>query len=185
MGSATGKSLYSHLAGLLQYPNEDIKLRASECVKAFEAPGLPYPPEVLGQLKSFQKDLEHVSIDDLQGEYSYTFELTSDFTLDLGYHIFDGFKRANSLASIKAMYREQSFPYEEFAKGELPDSLPVVLAFLGTLEDEALKKDFRASFVILAVEKLNKNFEKNKKNIYSHLISAIYRVLDNDVKEVK
>ncbi|MBI5236895.1 MAG: hypothetical protein HY887_00540 [Deltaproteobacteria bacterium] len=83
------------------------------------------------------------------------------------------------------MYRENKFPFEEYAKGELPDNLPVVLMFLGSLEDEALKKNFRETFVILAVEKLTKNFEKNKKNIYSHLISAIYRVLDKDVKEVK
>lgn len=185
MGSATGKSLYAHLAGLLEYPREDIKLKAAECLKAFAAAGSKYPPEVLGELTGFQKDLEHVSIDDLQGVYSYTFELTSDFTLDLGYHIFDGFKRSNSLASIKAMYRENKFPFEEYAKGELPDNLPVVLMFLGSLEDEALKKNFRETFVILAVEKLTKNFEKNKKNIYSHLISAIYRVLDKDVKEVK
>ncbi|HXI09916.1 MAG TPA: hypothetical protein VNK06_03845 [Thermodesulfobacteriota bacterium] len=185
MVSTAGKTLYSHLAGLLEYPREDIKLKAAECIKAFSAAGSKYPPEVLKELGSFQKDLENISIDDLQGVYSYTFELTSDFTLDLGYHIFDGFKRANSLASIKAMYREQTFPYEEYAKGELPDNLPVVLNFLGFTENEDLRKNFRETFVILAVEKLNKNFEKNKKNIYSHLISAIYRVLDNDVKEVK
>lgn len=184
MGTGTGKNLYAHLAGLLEYPREDIKIKAEECIKAFSAE-TRYPPEVLGELKKFQKDLEHVTLDDLQGVYSYTFELTSDFTLDLGYHIYDGFKRSNSLASIKAMYREQNFPFEEYAKGELPDNLPVVLMFLGFLEDEALRKNFRETFVILAVEKLTRNFEKNHKNIYSHLISAIYRVLDKDVKEVK
>lgn len=184
MGSGTGKSLYTHLAGLLEYPKEDIKLKAGECVKALSAE-TKYPPEALEELKKFQKDLEEVPLDDLQGVYSYTFELTSDYTLDLGYHIYDGFRRSNSLATIKAMYREQEFPFEEHAKGELPDNLPVVLKFLGFTENEDLKKNFRETFVILAMEKLAKNFEKNKKNIYSHLISAIYRVLDKDVKEVK
>ncbi|MBI5642284.1 MAG: hypothetical protein HY954_02290 [Deltaproteobacteria bacterium] len=178
------KSLYSHLAGLLEYPKEDMKIRVEECVKSL-ASDQSYPAVAVEELKKFQKDLEELPLDDLQGVYSYTFELTSDFTLDMGYHLYDGFKRANKLATIKSMYREQGFPFEEIAKGELPDHLPIILYFLGSVKDEALKKDFRESFVIIAMEKLNKNFEKNKKNIYSHLISVIYRVLEKDVKEVK
>jgi nitrate reductase molybdenum cofactor assembly chaperone len=185
MGAGTGKNLYTLLAGLLEYPREDLRLKAEEAIKALSAAQPPYSPEALDELSKFQKDLGHISLEDLQGVYSYTFELTSDFSLDLGFHIFDGFKRANSLASIKAMYRENGFPFEEYAKGELPDNLPVVLSFLGFVQDEALKKNFRETFAILAVEKLAKNFSKNHKNIYSHLISAIYRVLDKDVKEVK
>lgn len=183
MSASTDKNLYAHFGGLLEYPREDMKLRAQECFKALEAQ-TKYPPEVLEEFKKFQKDLEHVSLDDLQGVYSYTFELSSDYTLDMGFHIFDGFRRSNSLASIKAMYREQGFPYDEVAKGELPDHLAVVLQFLGVLKDEELKRNFRESFLIKAMEKLSKNFEKNKKNIYSHLIRVIYRVLDKDVKEV-
>ncbi|MDO8427100.1 MAG: hypothetical protein Q7T24_06265 [Deltaproteobacteria bacterium] len=178
------KSLYSHLAGLLEYPKEDIKIRVEECVKALAARP-EYPSEAVEELKKFQRDLEEMPLDDLQGVFSYTFELSSDFTLDMGYHLFDGFKRSNMLATVKSMFKETGFPSEQFGKGELPDHLPVLLHFLSFVQDEALKKDFRESFVILGMEKLLKNFEKNKKNIYSHLISAIYRVLDKDVKEAK
>lgn len=182
--AGTEKNIYLHLAGLLEYPHEDIKIKADECVKAL-ANYPQYPHEVVHELEKFQKDLEIMPLDDLQGVFSYTFELASDFSLDMGYHLYEGFKRANSLASIKAMYKDQGFPFDEISKGELPDYLPILLQFLGTVKDEALKKNFRESFLIKAMEKLNKNFEKNKKNVYSHLISAIYRILDKDVKEVK
>lgn len=184
MGTAMEKSLYSHFADLLEYPREDIKLKAEECYKAL-ASRTEYPPDILEELTKFKKDLEHMPLDDLQGVYSYTFELTTDFTLDMGYHLFDGFKRASNMSSIKSMYSAQGFPVEEVAKGELPDHLPVLLKFLAFLKDEELKKNFRESFVILALERLNKNFERNRKNIYFHLINVVYRVMDRDVKEVK
>lgn len=184
MGTIVEKNLYSHLAGLLEYPKEDVKLRAEACIKALAAEAT-YPPEALEELKKFQKDLDETSLGDLQGIFSYTFELSGDYTLDMGYHLFDGFRRSNNLSSMKSMYKEKGFPFDEYAKGELPDHLPVVLHFLGFVQDEALKKNFRESFVVLAMEKLAKNFERNRKNIYSHLISAIYRILDKDVKEVK
>lgn len=178
------KSLYSQLAGLLEYPKEDMKLRAEECVKTLSStPG--HPEESVEELKKFQKDLEEIPLDDLQGVYSYTFELTSDFTLDMGYHLYDGFKRASKLSSIKSMYNENGFPFDEIARGELPDHLPVMLHFLGFVKDESLKKDFKESFVIMGMEKLHKNFEKNRKSIYFHVISAIYRVIEKDVKEAK
>ncbi len=175
------KSLYDHLAGLLDYPREDIKIKTGECIKAL-ANYPQYPPEVMEELKNFQKEIEEIPLDDIQGVYSYTFELTTEYTLDMGSHIYDGFKRSNQLATIKSMYKSTGFPYEEVSRGELPDQLPVVLKFLGFLKDEELKKNFRETFLILAMEKLVKNFDKNRKNIYSHLITAIYKVIDKDVK---
>lgn len=175
------KSLYDHLAGLLDYPLEDIKIRVQDCIKAL-ANYPQYPPEVVEELKNFQKEMEEIPLDDIQGVYSYTFELTTEYTLDLGSHIYDGFKRSNQLATIKSMYRESGFPYDEVAKGELADHLPVVLRFLSFMKDGELKKNFRETFLILAMEKLVKNFDKNRKNMYSHLITAIYKVIDKDVK---
>lgn len=184
MAAVKEKSLYTSLAELLKYPGEDIKLKVEESIKVLSE-SKDYPPEALDELNLFKKGLEEISLDDLQGIFSYTFELTVEFTLDLGHHLYDGFKRSNNLASLKAMYREQGFPYEEIANGELADHLPVVLKFLDFTRDEELKSDLRATLVILAVEKLVKGFERNKGNIYCHLINAIHRVLDKDVKEVK
>ena len=184
MMSVREKSLYESFADLLGFPREDIKLRVQACTKAI-AEHAEYPPEALQEMKHFGSELEKLTIDDLQGIYSYTFELTSEYTLDLGHYLYDGFKRSNYLASLKAMYRENEFPFDEVALGELPDHLPVLLRFLSVVKEEDLKKDVRESFVIMALEKLNKNFERTSSNVYSHLINSIYRVIDKDVKEVR
>ena len=175
------KNIYGLLAGLLEHPGDDIKIKAEKCIKAL-ADYQQYPPDITEELKKFQKDLENIPLDDVKGVYSYTFELTSDFTLDLGYHVFDGFRRSNSLAAIKGMYRDKGFPLEERAGGELPDHLPVILHFMSFTDDEELLGNFRETFVIKALEKLHKNFERNKKNLYWHVINAIYRIIDKDVK---
>lgn len=184
MTSVMEKNLYSQLAVLLEYPKEDIKLKVTECLDALS--GDPtYPPEAAEELRLFLGELENTPLDDLQGVYSYTFELSSEFTLDLGAHLFEGFKRANKLASLKAIYRETGFPFDQIAKGELPDRLPVMLHFLGFAQNEDMKRDLRQTFVMVALEKLQKNFEKSRGSMYKHLINAIYRVLDKDVKEAK
>ena len=181
MTAVKEKTLYGHFAGLLKYPKEDIKLRVEECMKAL-ALCPQYPPEAALDLQRFRKALDEETLDDLQGIYSYTFEMTSEFTMDLGTFIYEGYKRTHNLVALKTMYREHGFPYDEVAKGELPDYLPVILEFLDYVKDEELRVALLQDFVIKAVEKLNKSFEKNKQNIYGSLISAVYRVLDKDVK---
>lgn len=176
-----GKNIYGLLAGLLEHPGEDIKIRTEQCIKALAA--FPeYPPEIADELGKFKKDLEHIPLDDLRGVYSYTFELTSDFTLDMGYHIYDGFRRSNSLAAIKGMYADKGFPLEDHAGGELPDHLPVIMHFMSFTDDNELMHNFRETFLIKGLEKLHKNFERNKKNLYWHVINAVYRIIDKDVK---
>ncbi len=171
--------LYSLLAILLEYPGEDFKLKVEECVKTLES-SQRYA-DGIEEMRHFQQELAEATLDDIQGVYSYTFELTSDYTLDMGYHLYDGFKRTNKLATIKGMYRSQGFPIDEVSKGELPDHLPIILKFIAFSKDEALKKDFLESFVVLAMEKLQNNFERNKINIYFHLINAIYKIIERDV----
>jgi hypothetical protein len=51
-----------------------------------------------------------------------------------------------------------------------------------SLDDEELLKNFRETFLIKALEKLQKSFERNKKNLYWHVINAVYRIIDKDVK---
>ncbi|MBI5237520.1 MAG: hypothetical protein HY887_03755 [Deltaproteobacteria bacterium] len=181
MPAVKEKTLYGHFAGLLKYPKEDIKLRVEECIKAL-ALCPQYPPEAAGDMQRFRKYLDEQTLDDIQGIYSYTFEMTSEFTMDLGTFIYEGYKRTHNLVALKTMYRERGFPYDEVAKGEMPDYLPVILEFLEFVKDDELKLSLLQDFVIKAVEKLNKSFERNRENIYGSLISAVYRVLDKDVK---
>lgn len=184
MQTLAGSDLYTQLGDLLGYPGEDIRSRA-EAVSALINCAAQYPDDVRENIAEFVKKVAGMPLDDLQGIYSYTFEMSSDYTLDLGYHIHEGFKRAENLLQIKAMYRHFEFPFEETGKGELTDHLPLVLKFLGFLKDEEARRDLRVNFLIKALEKLNKNFDKNRENPYRPLINAIYRIIDKDIKDIK
>lgn len=185
METVVGRDPYTQFAILLEYPREDIRQKIDEAIILMSGYSNKYPPEIVESLQEFLKGVSDMSLDDLQGIYSYTFEMSSDFTLDLGHHILDGFKRAEYLVHIKTMYRNNEFPFDVFSRGELPDHLPLVLRFLGFVQNEDLKKDFMRDFIIKALEKLNKNFSKTQANPYSHLINAVYRIIDRDIKEVK
>ena len=72
-----GKDPYTQLAGLLDYPREDMRGKVDEAVNIIS--GHPeYPAEVIVSLKEFRKSIEDMTLDDLQGMYAYTFEMSSD-----------------------------------------------------------------------------------------------------------
>ncbi len=178
--------IYSIYARLLEYPWEDLQGLASECVSTLkQCPA--YPPKAADEIQAFVDFISDKPLDDIQGIYSYTFEISSgEFTMDMSYHLYDGFRRANNLVTMKAMYRDKGFPYDDESKGELPDNLPVVLRFLDHLEgkDDVLRKDFRETFVVKTLEKLNKNFElkEESETPYIHILRSLLAVVDADVK---
>lgn len=174
-------NLYTCLGQALRFPHKDIMPHINESIKIMELGH--YPDEILKELGSFKKDVERLSLDELQELYSYTFEFTSETTLDMGWYSHEGFKRAANLLTIKSMFRDQGFPFDEVARGELPDNLAVILLFLGHLKNEELKINFVKTYIIVAMEKLNRNFQ-TKRNAYRHLINTVYRILDKDIKEV-
>ncbi len=179
------KNIYTIFAELLGFPREDIRPKVEECIQ--DLFGSQYSEDVIKELVSFKNDLDRLSLDALQELYSYTFELVSDTTLDMGYYLHagqDGFKRARNLVAIKSMYRDKGFPFEDVAKGELPDHLTVLLRFIGFTKSEDLRRDFMKTFVVVSMEKLHRNFQ-TKKNAYRHMINALYKIIDKDVKEEK
>jgi nitrate reductase assembly molybdenum cofactor insertion protein NarJ len=180
--TAEQKTVYSAFADLLKYPHEDIKGLTRECIDALLVEPSS-PQEVVEELKKFQQRISDMPIDDVQGIYSYTFELSADQTFDLGHHLYEGFKRSNNLVHIKEMYSAHGFPFDAIAEGELPDNLPIVLQFLDMVKDEKTKKEFREGFLIKALEKLAKNFENSGDNLYRPVITALLMVVDKDVKE--
>lgn len=175
-------NLYTCLGQSLRFPHNDIMPQVNECIDILEKE--QYPKEILKELRSFKNDVERLTLEELQELYSYTFEFTSETTLDMGWYSHEGFKRAQNLLTIKSMYRDQGFPFDDVAKGELPDNLAVILFFIGHLTNEELKINFVKTYVIMSLEKLNRNFQ-TKKNAYRHLINAVYRVLDKDIKDIK
>jgi nitrate reductase assembly molybdenum cofactor insertion protein NarJ len=176
------KTVYTAFADLVKYPHEDIKGLTQETIdRLLVEPS--YPEEVVEELRRFQQRISDMPLDDIQGIYSYTFEFSADQTLDLGHHLYEGFKRSNNLVHIKEMYRAHGFPFDAISKGELPDNLPMVLKFLSMVKDEVTRKEFREGFLIKALEKLSKNFENIENNLYRPVITALLMVVDKDVKE--
>lgn len=182
MTTLVGNDLYTQLGGLIEYPKQDIRPKLDALIDLIKGDE-KYQKEILDSLDDFRRSIQAMSLDDLQGVYSYTFEMSSDFSIDLGYHLHEGFKRTENLLQIKAMYRHFEFPFESMGGGELPDHLPLVLKFLGFLQDETAIRDLRGNFLIMSLEKLNKNFAKNQKNPYRSLINAICKIIDKDIKE--
>lgn len=181
MQTLAGNEFYTQLGSLMEFPWEDVRPRVKVLSELAGKAG--YPVETLEYLKAFQKGIEEMPLDNLQGIYSYTFEMSTDFTLDLGFHLHEGFKRTENLLQLKTMYRHFEFPFEELGKGELTDHLPLVLKFLGFLQDKEAQRDLMESFLIKALEKLRKNFDKNQDNPYKPLINFVYRVIDGDIKK--
>lgn len=176
------KTVYGAFADLVKYPHEDIKGLTRELIDTLRVEP-SYPQEVVEELRRFQQRISDMPLDDIQGIYSYTFEFSADQTLDLGHHLYEGFKRSNNLVHIKEMYRAHGFPFDAVSKGELPDNLPIVLEFLAMVKDEETKKEFREGFLIKALEKLGKNLENMEDNLYRPVITALLMVIDKDVKE--
>ncbi|MBI5192932.1 MAG: hypothetical protein HZA08_05760 [Nitrospirae bacterium] len=184
METLVGKDIYTQLASMFDYPGDMGKIvsKVDELINNFSSME-KLPPDVVNSVKEFKKAIVKLPIDELQVIYSYTFEMSSDFTLDMGSHIYDGFKRSDNLVNIKTMYRRFEFPFETLGKGELPDHLPLVLRFLGFVKEEGVKRDFEKDFLIKCLEKVYKNFAKRQDNPYHHVINAVYKIIDRDVKE--
>lgn len=182
MTTLVGNDLYTQLGSLIEYPRMDVRPKVDAVIDLIKG-NEKYQKEIADALEDFRKGILDMPLDELQGVYTYTFEMSSDYSLDLGFHLHEGFKRAENLLQIKAMFRHFEFPFETIGGGELPDHLPLVLKFLGFLRDEEAIKDLRINFLIKALERLNKNFEKNQKNPYRPLINAICKIIDKDIKE--
>src|SRR3989304_8916070 len=111
-------NLYTCLGQSLRFPHNDIMPYVNESIDILEKG--QYPEEILKELRSFKKDVERLTLEELQELYSYTFEFTSETTLDMGWYSYEGFKRAVNLHTIKSMYKDQEFPFGKFIQREPP-----------------------------------------------------------------
>jgi len=174
-------------ATLLSYPWDDVTGMAAKTIEVMVG-HTSYPQEAINEVKVFAEEIEKLPLDDLQGIYSYTFEIASgEFSLDIGYHLHDGFKRANALVSLKELYKSRGFPYDEVAKGELADNLTVLLKFFDFTEEESLRNELRESFLVRGLEQLNKNFDlkPDTETPYRHLLKALGLMVESDLKSAE
>src|SRR3989337_539041 len=69
-------NLYTCLGQSLRFPHNDILPYVNESIEILEKGH--YPEEILKELRSFKKDVERLTLDELQELYSYSFEFTSE-----------------------------------------------------------------------------------------------------------
>lgn len=109
---------------LLAYPDED-SLRSLPELRAVPD-GIP--EHLRGDVREFLLYLEKTPLVALQEQYTGTFDLSPQVSLDLTYHRWgDDKQRSSALVELKRVYSDGGY---ECAAGELPDYLPMILEYL-------------------------------------------------------
>ena len=164
------RELLDALAGLLEYPEHDWidRLDACERVAAVSVESVAAPFLAFREATS-------MSVDALQEGYVRIFELSTDCTLECGFHLFgETYKRGEFLASL----REEEQPYDIGQERQLPDYLPVLLRLIGRLDDDELRRDLIGACVLPAVEKLQTTLA-TKEGPYGALMTAVAGALED------
>ena len=168
-------SVFETLASLLEYPLEGWPLRLTGAKREL----LTANPQLFPALLDFSRSVDHLSVAQIQEQYTQTFDLNPVCTLDVGYHLFgENYKRGVFLANL----RETEEPFSLGQEHQLPDYLPVLLRLLTRLEDEELRISLIAECLVPAVEKMLEALSPSG-NPYGHLIRAINTALKTEVPE--
>ncbi len=118
---------------LLGYPGEDMPSRLP--AYADQVSGLPTP--VRRPLEEFLREAAGLDGFALAEAYVTAFDLKGGVCLDLTYARYgDDRKRGAALADLKRRYQEAGFVPRD---GELPDHLPLLLEFLGSAPEWAVR----------------------------------------------
>jgi nitrate reductase delta subunit len=129
------KIQFKALSVLLHYPGEDYFRQISEVESILS--DMP-PDEFKNSISEFITHIRTQSLIHLQETYTAAFDISTDTSMNLTYHIWgDNEKRAGLLTRIQQVY--QDFDYERIT-GELPDYLPLMLEFLCLCPEEKAEK---------------------------------------------
>jgi nitrate reductase delta subunit len=128
--------LYNVLARLLDYPEQGLKTHVEEMREA-----VANEPEISEQERqAIGEFLDHVSktsLLELEQEYVQTFDMVSENSLHLTHHLFgDDRGRGPALVDLGEHYKGMGL---EAREGELPDYLPLILEYVSTLDDMAVR----------------------------------------------
>ena len=117
------------LSVLLQYPTEELVTNLPAIRDAVYQLAVP---QVQDALESFIEHLDGTDLMALQEDYTRTFDLTSDTSMHLTYHVCGhSAERGMALAELKRLYRTEGY---EIAASELPDFLPLMLEFISVCD---------------------------------------------------
>lgn len=161
------------LADLLEYPCDEWAARLDRCRQlATEDVGVSFA------LMEVNRQVESLTVDELQELYTRTFDLNPVCALEVGYHLFgETYKRGVFLAHLN----ETEAPYALRQEHQLPDYLPVLLRLLAHLDDEELRASLINECLLPAVARMLEALSKTE-SPYSSLIEMVEMVLNREAR---
>lgn len=128
--------LYNVLARLLDYPEPELQSHVEEIreVVANEPAISEEERHVIGE---FVDHVAQASLLELEQEYVQTFDMIPEHSLHLTHHLFgDDRGRGPALVDLGEHYKGMGL---EAREGELPDYLPLILEYVSTLDEVAVR----------------------------------------------
>ncbi|MBZ5659627.1 MAG: hypothetical protein LAO08_04405 [Acidobacteriia bacterium] len=165
------KSICERFAKLFEYPGEDYRANAEECLTALQG-------EHSTSSESFEEfcaPIRNLSTDDLRELFTRTFDLNPICTLEIGWQLYgEDYQRGEFLVKMREQLRE--FDLRE--SGELPDHLSHALVLLAHLEpDEAAA--FAGGFLLPALDKMRTNWREDR-NAFAPLLESAFSRLRSE-----
>ena len=163
--------VYKVLSLLLEYPTKDLTTHWDDIKQLLaEQPSLSAEDKKV--FAEFTNWASAMSLTKLQAKYVNTFDMTSEHSLYLTYHLFDeqDRDRGPALIELSELYKTTGF---EISDGELPDYLPLILEYVSTMEDDDSAGQFLQQ-TAQAADIIASNLEKNA-NPYAPLVRMIER----------
>lgn len=156
------REIYDQLAKLLEYPAE----------RAIQQTPLA-SPETKALLETFHREVELLTLEQLQELYVQTFDLNPACSLEIGWHLFgENYERGEFLVKMRQEMRHYAVP----ESAELPDHLAHVLPVLGRMAPEEAD-EFGGKFLRPALEKMLATLA-GKNNPYENVLAAVRAVLE-------
>jgi len=161
------KGVYTAIAGLLAYPDDDFRQRLACCRQ------LRGDPRAAAHLADFDAATCGCDLADLEELYARTFDFSPSCALEIGWHLFgEDYNRGALLVRL----REELARHGIQESCELPDHLTHVLPLLDRMgPDEAAR--FAPACVTPAVEKILDGLA-GKQNPYEHLFRCLVATLN-------
>jgi nitrate reductase delta subunit len=128
--------LYTVLSRLLDYPDPDLKANLTVIRQAL-AEEKRIDEHERSVLNRFLEHCQNESLMQLQQGYVQTFDMVPEHSLHLTHHLFgDDRGRGPALVDLSEHYKGMGL---EPVKNEIPDYLPLILEYVGTLDEMAAR----------------------------------------------
>jgi nitrate reductase molybdenum cofactor assembly chaperone NarJ/NarW len=161
--------IHESLAELLRYPDARYARRLERCCSLLQLE----EPDLARQLRAVEESFSALSLDQIEEQFTRTFDLNPVCSLEVGWHLFgENYDRGALMARIRRELARSGVK----ENGELPDHLTQVMPLLARMQsDEA--EDFYAACVAPALAKMQGAFAKSKEDPFGVILRVICRWL--------